>query len=162
VKVQAVMPDAKASSEASATAISGASGGKTGGAGALAINIGMTESVARIAGDAAVVIEAQNFAGNEATAKAMQAQAGKFGVGGSLALNIGETDTDAVIEDEAVLTNARDVTLSASSKNDMQTFAGGGAGGATAITPVVAISVSNNETARCWAADRRHERRRAR
>ncbi|UUZ54386.1 hypothetical protein LP419_39565 [Massilia sp. H-1] len=38
------------------------------------------------------------------------------------------------------------MTLSSVSSNNMVTTAEGGAAGATAVTPVIAISVANNET----------------
>ncbi|HMC68384.1 MAG TPA: OmpA family protein, partial [Mycobacteriales bacterium] len=47
--------------------------------------------------------------------------------------------------DDATLTGAHDFKLSAATGNDMTTHATGGAGGATAVTPVIAISISNND-----------------
>jgi len=46
----------------------------------------------------------------------------------------------------ASIVHAQNVTLDAESKHQMQTEAKGGGKGATAVTPVVAISISDNET----------------
>src|SRR6267142_43327 len=137
-----------------ASAQAGASGGDTGVAGALAINIGISEARGQIADNATVTITdggnvslgAENFVANVAEAKASQADATKTGVGASVALNIGVTHTSARLGDEATLTGAHDLKLSAASANHMTTHADGGAAGATAVTPVVAISVSDNHT----------------
>ena len=137
-----------------ATAVSGVSGVATGVAGSLALNIGLTESAATLAGGANVgitdggdvTITAENFVENSASATASQEGFGKFGMGISLALNIGETDTDAILGTNTVLTGADDLTLSASSSNAMDTHAAGGAAGKTAITPVFALTVANNDT----------------
>src|SRR5882672_3108734 len=139
----------------SAEAISGAGdASKTGFAGALAINIGLTSAAATIGhtvtltggsgGD--VALQAQNHVTNTAKASASQESAGKTGVGASVALNIGETDTNALICGEATLTGAHDLKLGADSINEMTTAATGGSKGGTAVTPVVAISIADNDT----------------
>src|SRR5207237_1658147 len=72
-----------------ATAQAGASGGDTGVAGALAINVGISEARGEIASNATVTITdggnvalgAENFVANVAEAKASQADATKTGVG---------------------------------------------------------------------------------
>jgi len=138
----------------SAVAIAGASGGDTGVAGALAINIGLSDARAEIAGSATVKITdggdislvAEHFVVNIAEATANQAGASKTGVGASVALNIADTDTRALVGDEAKLTGADDLKLSAASNNEMTTEAEGGSKGATAVTPVVAISIANDDT----------------
>src|SRR5690606_1744584 len=129
-------------------------GGNTSVAGALAINIGLSEASATLADGAtvtvtdsgAVELKAENFTANDATATASQEEGGNIGVGASIALNIGETDTDATIGTGTTVTGAGDLTLSAASRNAMTTEAKGGSAGSTAITPVIAISVSNNDT----------------
>ncbi|TMH43509.1 MAG: hypothetical protein E6H54_11135, partial [Betaproteobacteria bacterium] len=138
----------------SAKATSGASGADTGVAGSLAINIGLSHAHATLAPNATVTVTdngdvkliAQSFALNEASAAAHQSKAGKVGVGASIALNIGTTDTTATIGDEVTIGGAHEVLLDASSKNDMTTVATGGSAGKTAVTPVVAISVANNDS----------------
>jgi len=54
--------------------------------------------------------------------------------------------TDALVADGAKLAGAGDVSLSAASGNQLLTRAEGGAKGDTAITPVVAVAVSTNDT----------------
>ena len=138
----------------SAEAHSGASGGDTGVAGALAINVGISHASASVADSATltmtdggnVSLVAENFVVNAAQAKASQADATKTGVGASIVLNIGETHTDASVGDFAIVSGAHDLKLSAASSNHMTTRAEGGAGGATAVTPVIAITVSDNHT----------------
>ena len=146
--------DASKLNRSSVTAVAGASGGDTGVAGALAIGVMISEAsasirdgtVVTITGGGNVTVSAENFIQSTATATGKQAGSGDVGVGASFALNIGETDTDAFLGTNANLLTAGDLTLSARSKNDMVTRAEGGAAGDTAVTPVIAISVSNNET----------------
>src|SRR5882762_9569535 len=138
----------------SAEAISGAGdASKTGFAGALAINIGLTSAAATIGhtvtltgGSGDVALEAQNHVTNTAKASASQESAGKTGVGASVALNIGETDTNALLGAEVNLTGAHDLKLDADSINQMTTAATGGSKGGTSVTPVVAISIADNDT----------------
>jgi hypothetical protein len=137
-----------------AEATSGASGADTGVAGALAINVGISRAQAKIASGGVITVNdagtvdftAENFVTNTVKASAKQTGGGKVGVGASIALNIGETDTDALITQDADIKGAGTITLKASSKNAMDTSAEGGSAGKTAVTPVVAISVSDNET----------------
>ena len=76
-----------------------------------------------------------------------------------MALNIANTVTVAELEDTAVLTGAKDLTLSATSDNSVITTAkaGGAAtgGSGVGIGGAIAISVVNNETMR-WLWQRRH------
>src|SRR6267143_357335 len=138
----------------SASAVSGASKGDTGVAGSLAVNVGISHATAAIANNASVKVtgnkdvelKAQNFVTNTVTAKAQQEGAISFGMGASVAVNVGVTGTDAIIGDGAALDDAHNVTLSAGSSNQMLTRAEGGAKGDTAITPVVAVAVSTNDT----------------
>jgi hypothetical protein len=131
-------------------ATSGASGGATGVAGALALGVMISDASATVRSDISVsgnvVITSENFAASSVKASGKQEGGGDLGIGISFALNVGETDTEAAIRNEADITGADDVTLSASSKNKMETTAEGGGAGATAVTPVFAISVSNNTT----------------
>ena len=156
VVVQALMAEVDGDSKHAfkAEATSGASGADTGIAGALAVNVGISRAQASIASNATVTItdggavelKAQNFTSNTVKASARQEGGGSVGVGASIALNIGETDTDALLGNNATLSGAGDITISAASGNAMSTTAEGGSAGETAVTPVVAISVSDNET----------------
>ncbi|HYR36750.1 MAG TPA: LEPR-XLL domain-containing protein, partial [Burkholderiales bacterium] len=156
LKLEALTPDVSGDTthKYGATAIAGASGGNTGVAGALAINVGISNTRASVADNATVTVtdkgdvslKAENFVANAATTKATQGDASKFGMGASLVLNIGETDTNALIGADAKISDAHDIKLAASSSNTMTTHADGAAGGATAATPVIAITVSNNDT----------------
>src|SRR5206468_3003595 len=137
-----------------AQAMSGASGGDTGVAGSLALNIAVSEARAAIADNATVTITdsgsvslvAENFVVNGAESKASQTDAAKTGVGASIALNIGVNHTDATLGNEAVVSGAHDFKLSAASSDAMTTHAEGGSAGATAVTPVLAIAISDDHT----------------
>ena len=137
-----------------AEATSGVSGVDTGIAGALAINIGMSHAKATIADNATIMITdggdvdltAENFVTNGTKATGKQTTDGKVGVGASIAVNVGMTDTLAHVGDEASITGAHDITLSASSSNELGNIAKAGSAGETAVTPSIAVSVSNNDT----------------
>src|SRR5207237_4432904 len=154
VTADGVIVDVDPGQHFSAQTTSGSSGMDTGVAGSLAINVGISNEHATIAPNATITISdngdlkivAENHVLNEAKANAHQGGTGKVGVGASIAVNIGVTETMAFISDEATVTGAHDVIISASSKNDMVTTASGGAAGKTAVTPVVAIAVAHNET----------------
>src|SRR6266850_2616155 len=149
--LKALVSDNKFSAEATSGA---GDASKTGFAGALAINIGLTSAAATIGHDVTltggsggdVALQAQNHVTNTAKASASQESAGKTGVGASVALNIGETDTNALIGAQVNLTGAHDLKLDADSINQMTTAATGGSKGGTSVTPVVAISIADNDT----------------
>src|SRR4029077_2656045 len=147
-----------------AQATSGAGGGKTGVAGSLAINVALTDSEAKlgytdaahtvhaptvtISGGGDVSISAASDVFNTASAlpKDGGADGSKTGVGISVAFAYGDNTTLALIGDNTQLTGAHNLTLSASSAQGMVSEAKSGAKGSTAVTPVVAISISDNET----------------
>ena len=141
-----------------AEATSGSSGADTGVAGALAINIGLSDARATVAPgatvaldagadpDGALLVKAENFVADSAKASGKQSGGGKIGVGASIALDIGITTTEATLADNAVVTGAGDITLSAASGNQAAAIAEGGSAGKTAVTPVIAISVINDDT----------------
>jgi hypothetical protein len=85
------------------------------------------------------------------TTKALAAtvkDAGKTGVGASVAFGYGEDNTLATVNDGASFagSGAKGLTLDAESTNKTDTEAKNGAkGSSTAVTPVIAISVSNND-----------------
>src|SRR5690606_13125326 len=95
VTVEALVPEVGgdgATHSFAAEASSGASGGNTSVAGALAINIGLSEASATLADGAtvtvtdsgAVELKAENFTANDATATASQEEGGNIGVGASI------------------------------------------------------------------------------
>jgi hypothetical protein len=72
--------------------------------------------------------------------------ASKTGVGISVALGYEEDTTSAYIDDSATLSGANALTLSATATHAMDTEAVNGAEAkSTAVTPVIAISVSDND-----------------
>ena len=87
-------------------------------------------------------------ADSQALAKEGGASGSDVGVGASVALNIADNDTRALVQTNAQITGAKDVTVSASGKHEMTTKAKQGATstGGVAVTPVVAISVALNDT----------------
>ena len=137
-----------------AEATAGVSGVDTGIAGALAVNVGMSHAAATIAGGATVsmtdsgslTLGAQNFVTNTVKATGKQTTTGKTGVGAAIGVNIGMTDTTAHVGDEAKISGAKNIGLSASSSNELSNSAEAGSAGKTAITPSIAVSVSNNDT----------------
>src|SRR5262249_50504314 len=74
------------------------------------------------------------------------ADGSKTGVGISVAFNYGENSTLALLGNNTELDGAHNLTLSASSDQEMSSEAKSGAKGGTAVTPAVAISISDNET----------------
>ena len=84
------------------------------------------------------------------TASALPSDGGgdgtKVGIGASVAFNYAENTTAASIGDNAELSGAHNLSLNAQSAHQMTTEAKNGAKGSTAVTPVVAISISDNET----------------
>ncbi|UUZ54388.1 hypothetical protein LP419_39575 [Massilia sp. H-1] len=156
VVVKAMMADVGGDTENtfSASATSGSSGADTGVAGALAINVGISRAQGKIANNASLTlnadgnteVRAENEVANTVKASGKQTGGGGVGVGASIALNIVETDTDALIGDNVSFSGAGDITLSADSVDKVETTAEGGSAGDTAVTPVVAISVSDNDT----------------
>ncbi len=139
-----------------ASATSGAGGSSVGIAGSLALNLIDTESTALVAGGAhlalsgsgAVMLSSDDETDTTATAAPDTAGAagGKIGVGASVALNIIANRSLARIGDDATLTGAGDLTLSASAIHAITTSAEAGATGGVALTPVVALAMVNNTT----------------
>ncbi|MEO0465166.1 MAG: LEPR-XLL domain-containing protein, partial [Pseudomonadota bacterium] len=137
-----------------ADATSGAGGGNTGIAGSVAINLGETRALSEIDGaatitmvndgDVEVTSEASSFAG--ARAAAAQSEAGNVGIGASFGLTITDHLTRAAIADGATVTDANDISVSATGTYDARTDVEGGAEGGTAIAPVVALSITRNLT----------------
>ncbi len=147
-------------SKYSAESTSGAGGGNHGVAGSLAFNIVFTDTTAELGratsapsvtvspgGD--VVLRAVGDASH--TVKALPSDGGgvgaKTGVGVSIGVNYAETFTRAAVGDNIVLTGAQGLSLDADATLAMETTAQGGAKSqGKAFTPVVAVTVANNET----------------
>ncbi|SEK85157.1 hypothetical protein SAMN04488032_107109 [Pacificibacter marinus] len=138
-----------------ASATSGAGGSNIGLAGSLALNLVDTQSQASIADGATVTLTggdltlaSDNQTNTTATAIPDEtgAAGGKVGVGASVALNIIANRSTATLGDDAVLTGASNITLSATSVHEVTTTAEAGSEGGISITPVVALSMINNTT----------------
>ncbi len=150
-----------------ADATSGASDGDIGVAGALAINSHNADTDALIsagstvgavegtsdgeAGKGAVEVKAATAAFAATKAGAKQEAAGNVGVGASFALTLANHDTAAAFDPGAEVSTVAaskvgDLSIEADSEYGMRSEAEGGAEGGTAVAPVVAISVANNDT----------------
>ena len=139
-----------------ASATSGAGGSKVGVAGSLALNLIDTQSTARIAdgatvavtGAGAVTLSADNRTNTTAEAKPTGggASGGTVGLGASVGLNIIANRSVAELGDGANLTGAGDVALSASATHEITTTAEAGSSGGVSLTPVLALSLTNNTT----------------
>ncbi|MFT7642096.1 MAG: hypothetical protein ACI9G1_003853, partial [Pirellulaceae bacterium] len=136
---------------------SGASADDVGIAGSLAITVLKTDTLAHIANAASVdttgnvILAAESE--TDSSTKAIPDEDGgtgeSLGVGASIALNIIDNNTLAEVSDGAIIASATDLNLNVDSDQTTTTHAIGGAEGGVAITPVVAISlVNNNATAR--------------
>ncbi|MCK9230854.1 MAG: DUF4347 domain-containing protein, partial [Syntrophales bacterium] len=157
ISIQALMPEA---SSFVTEATSGAGATNVGVAGSLAMNIidslstaSITSgSQATITGNGDVTLTAENTTVSKAIAQPANegAVAGSVGVGASVALNIANTRTVAEFEDDAVLTGAHDLSLSATSDNTVITTAKAGGkatgGSGVGVGGAVATSVVNNDT----------------
>ncbi len=125
-------------------------------AGSLALNITQTTNEAYIdqgatvtlTGSPNVTVEAESNVTNSASAEPAQSGGGgssaNVGIGASIALNYNQDTTAAYLGNNAVVTGAGDLTLTAQSTHLMTTDATGGGAGGTAVTPVVAISISDD------------------
>ncbi|HSC16748.1 MAG TPA: hypothetical protein VLI71_16585, partial [Gammaproteobacteria bacterium] len=167
IVVEALMTDRDSTDvhSTSAKATSGASAGEIGVAGSLAINVTTVRTDALLYSGAQLTLQDGSDAGSaigelkvaavavtKADAQALPKEGGATGadaaVGASLALNIANNDTRALVQTNAQITGAADVTVSASGKHEMTTKAKQAAAstGGVAVTPVVAISVALNDT----------------
>jgi hypothetical protein len=143
-----------------AEATSGAGGSsKVSVAGSLAINVVMVDTDAYIESGALINVHGADMnisasSKTKSTVKALPKETtsgGSLGLGASVALNIADNNTRAAINDSAGFTGPTDpgnISLSATGNYKMttQAKAGAKATGGVAITPVVAISIANNDT----------------
>ena len=148
VNILAQMP----SSSAKVSATSGASASDVGVAGSLAINVTVTDTNAEVG---SLVLNGSNLSATadskvKSEAKALPSEDGvsgdNVGVGASVVINISDNQTMASVLDGATVSGGVDITLSANADHGMVSEAKGGAAGGTAVSAVVAISVTSNET----------------
>jgi hypothetical protein len=149
---------------------SGASGGNLGVAGSFALNLGKALTDASMSDGATVnlidggdgdsdagdvSLTATSATDHQVKAEAQQEQGDSdadgqsgeaIGVGASVAVNLGDNDSTAKIHAGAVVNGANDISLSASGAHSVVTTAEGGAAGGTAVTPLVAMTVAQNDT----------------
>ena len=149
-----------AADDYNANAVSGAGGGKTGVAGSLAINIDITDAEADLgyssAGTPSITVTGGgNVTLNAQTASAVTASAtpangggsgANLGIGISLSVDYAQTTTAAQVENGVALTGAHNLSLTATSNQTMYTTTQGGASSGTAVTPVIAIAITDNDT----------------
>ena len=138
------------------SAEAGAGGSKIGIAGSLGLNLVDTESLARIVsganvaitGGGAVSLTADNQSGSTTSALPIEtgATGGKVGIGVSAAINIVANRSTAELADNAVLTGANAVSLSASGLFTAEAEAKAGAAGGISITPALGLNLINNTT----------------
>ncbi|NER24473.1 MAG: DUF4347 domain-containing protein [Symploca sp. SIO1C2] len=143
-------------SKFSTEAISGAGDTNVGVAGSLALNlVNNNQSQALLKDGVTLNEDGANInltAENKAiyTAKALPKpednNSSKVGVGASVAVNVANNQTRAEVEDGANLNQAKDLTLKATSEQEMNTTAEAGAEGGIAINPMAALSFSDSET----------------
>ncbi len=131
-----------------ATATSGAGGGDTGVAGSVAIAVVTVDVDASLTGTATisgdVALTASSTSETTVEALASDGASGTdLGIGASVAVSVVNDTVAARIADGGVLTGAADLTLSATQSHLIVVTARNSAAGATAVTPVIAISVSN-------------------
>jgi LPXTG-motif cell wall-anchored protein len=137
-----------------AQSTSGAGGGKVSVAGSLALAVVDQQTDAELAGTVTLTGgDAAVTAGSAAstTVKAEPTKGGvtstNVGVGASVALALIQDDTTAVLDDGIALTGARNVSLAATASDDAVVEAKmGAAGGKVAVSPAVAIALSNVTT----------------
>jgi hypothetical protein len=137
-----------------AQARAGAGATNVGAAGAVALNKVTNTNQSLIAPRAAadagggdVALTAINLTTDTASADPTgSAAGGNLGVGAALALDRASDTTRAEVQDSAALTGARNITLAASSSRTMQTDAQAGAAGGVAVSPAVAISLTDSTT----------------
>ncbi|RJR48541.1 MAG: calcium-binding protein, partial [Desulfobacteraceae bacterium] len=167
--IEAIMPDTAAKHTFTADAKAGAGSSDIGIAGGVAINVVDLDSTAKIGAGAAVTITGGgdvNLSAGTASESTAIAQptttggvsGGSLGIGASVALNIVDTTTQAEVGNDAVILNANDLSLSATSDNAAITTAkagasasstgsgGSGSSGGVGVGAAVAISVVTNET----------------
>ncbi|GGD47721.1 leukotoxin LktA family filamentous adhesin [Sinisalibacter lacisalsi] len=138
------------------SATSGAGAANVGLAGSFALNLVDTQSIARLAGSSVVTIAGSGAVSlssdnaTESSAKALPSSTGAtgdtVGVGAGIAMNIVANRSYADVADDAVVTDAGDLTLSAAATHVAETEAEAGSSGGISLTPALALSLITNTT----------------
>ena len=144
-----------------ATATSGAGASDIGVAGSVPINIVNNTSQALIETGASVnanggdvsLTSLNNSADTTLAFPGPGAQGDTVGIGAAVALNIITNTTQSEIQDGAALTNAGNVTVTASSDQAINTWAQNGAEGGVALGGGIAIVIASSETTARIGAD---------
>ncbi|MBC9981562.1 hypothetical protein HA482_25475, partial [Bradyrhizobium sp. INPA_01384B] len=143
-----------------AYAKSGSSGAKVGIAGSVAVNVVTSKSVADIdsaatvhvvplaPSDGGVVLRSDNeaYVAGSALAATDGASGAKVGVGASVALNTVQNTSEASLAQNAALTGANSLAITADSHLDTDAMAQAGASGGTALDAVVAFTILSEKT----------------
>ncbi len=139
-----------------ASATSGAGGSNVGVAGSLAVDLIDSEAIAQVtsgtvvplSGHGSVVLSSDDETSSIVLALPAGdgATGGKVGVGASIALNIVATRSLAELSDGSAVTGAGSVALTADASHGAVTQADQGSSGGVAVTPVVALSLIDDET----------------
>jgi hypothetical protein len=126
-------------------------------AGALAVNVVVLDHEAYLDTNAALTLPSghtattfeshSNIANSVKALPANGGTAASVGIGASFALNDGQDTNQATIGNGAALTGASNLSLTAAGAHTMLTDATAGGAGATGITPVVAISIADDDNA---------------
>jgi mucin-19 len=152
--LSATMTGTAADNSFTVSATSGAATTNVGVAGALAIDLLDSESLARFGSPLAILSggSVSLTAADLSTATALAgpsgsgASGGKVGVGASVALNLVATRSTAELADGASLSGAGDVTLQAAGVHGIVTQAEQGSAGGVAVTPVIALTLASDRT----------------
>jgi len=123
-------------------------------AGALAVNVAVVRTEAVVATGATVdlqgsnlQLQAQSTTNTIANATPVEDAIGKsLGIGASVATHVNDMTTRAVIETGSTLSNAKNLSLAATSDNSMNTHAKAGARGGTAIGASVTVAIAHHDT----------------
>ena len=149
VTIEALAP---AKSSFTASAKSGAGATSIGVAGSFALNVVTADTTASPAGDpeidANLVLTASSNLETNATSEAKETGGSTVGIGASVSINVVNDTTTADVQNGVTLDGVNSLTLTATSTDKMTTSATSGAAapGSPAISPSVAISISNVTT----------------
>ena len=150
--VEALTPSGDEFKALSTSGVGDSSSSDLGVAGSLAVNLVFTPTTAVLksgstdANGADLSFTATTTTTSEAKADANATTGDSTGVGASVTLHVVDNQTTAAIENSATLTEAHDVTLSATATDTMTTTVKTGASGGNAVAAGAAISFSNVTT----------------
>ena len=151
----AVLAPSPSSFSASATSGVGNSS-KVGVAGSLAINVTILDheayldnaAVLTLTGSTNTTFKSHDNVANSAVALPSDTggTSAGVGIGAAFAIDYGQDANNATIDDGAALAGANNLTLTAMGSHTMLTNATAGGAGETGITPVVAVSIANDDS----------------